>query len=346
VPATSIDTFFACMIMVTVALISMAFLGNTLEAQINSTKDANKQSYLQAIADHLLTNVGSPSNWGASGVAPSDFGLAAASSTVPYELDLDKVSRLNPLNGNTLSMFQLGESSKLNIALGITISQILSISVTQKENFTVGGQVYCTFTVSTNVQANPTSASLHGYLLADSYLSEATNQSSSSGYGNLSFEVPANMTQDALLVVFARANYDDRVTSYAIYDFNLSSQQSIPDRSVAALTPQNYTLNVSPSVPDVTVEGGFALSFGFQQNLTSTSGSQYRIPALIDHSPFVLVVYGSHDGAFFQQWSAYPQIPLNTGSTFTGSAKNVFNYLVTVKGTLYNMQISLGDVAN
>ena len=136
-PSTSIDTFFACTIIVAVALIATAFLCSTMQTSINSTQDINKDSYLQAIADHIITNPGAPVNWGTSSSVPDDFGLAAGSSTIPYELDIDKITRLNNLNNYSLSYFDMENAAKLNnIALGITVSQVMSINIEQTSNST------------------------------------------------------------------------------------------------------------------------------------------------------------------------------------------------------------------
>ena len=63
-PTSSFDTFFACTIIVAAALIGTAFLGSTMQTRIASTQDINKDSYLKAIADHIVTNPGSPVDWG------------------------------------------------------------------------------------------------------------------------------------------------------------------------------------------------------------------------------------------------------------------------------------------
>ena len=76
-PTTSIDTFFACTIIIAAALISTAFLASSLQTTINNTQDINKESYLQAIADHIVTNSGSPTNWASCSDVPIDFGLAS-----------------------------------------------------------------------------------------------------------------------------------------------------------------------------------------------------------------------------------------------------------------------------
>ena len=226
-PSTSFDTFFACTIIVAVALIATAFLCSTMQVSINSTQDINKESYLKAIADRIITNPGTPLNWGSSSGVPADFGLAASPSTIPYELDIDKISRLNDLNNYSLSYFAMANAAKLNnIALGITVSQVMSINIEQSSNSTIGSEESFTFAISTSIDSEPTSASLHCYVVANNYLSDITNSTSNIGVGYVTVEIPSAATDNAMLIVFARASFDDRITSYAIYNFLNSTQES------------------------------------------------------------------------------------------------------------------------
>jgi hypothetical protein len=96
--------------------------------------------------------------------------------------------------------------------------------------------------------------------------------------------------------------------------------------------------------PNVTVEHGYAFSYAHQSNLTSTSATTYAIPEFVDKSPTVLVISGLNGTALFVEWTAYPSIPLDFGADFENSEKNVFVYNVLVKGTLYKLKLSFGDV--
>ena len=344
-PTSSIDTFFACTIIVAAALLATAFLGATMQTSIAGTSEVNKPSYLKAIADHLVTNSGSPSDWGKSTSVPDDFGLAASDSTVPYELDMDKITRLNSQNIYCLSYVDLAESSKLtNMALGITLSQILTINITQTNNSTVGGDTAFTFSVLISVDSQPVSANLHCYLVANSYVTDVANSTSDGGVGDVTVQVPSQAAGNAMLVVFARASFDDRETSYAIYDFASQQQQSTPTEDVLTLSPLGNTLNLATNFTGLTVENGYVFSFQFQQTLALQGLNNCSIPNLVDKSPFVIVVGSSNNGVPYQAWVTYPQIPLKAGSSFSGSEQNVFTYIVTVKGALYKLTISLGDV--
>lgn len=343
-PSNSFDTFFACTIIVAAALIATAFLGSTLQARITSTQDINKDSYLKAIADHLVTNPGTPTDWGISTSVPQDFGLAQSQSSVPYELDMDKVSRLNSQNSAFFSYVELANATKLNnIALGIGVEQILSIRVNQIENHTVGSDVWFTFQVTTSINSKQADADLQFYVVANNYLSNSTDVASN-GYAEITVQVPTASIDNALMVLFARDSLDERITTYAIYNFATATQQLTPNNTAVTLSVNNYVLTCSLKSPIVTVQNGYALSYAFKSNLTSLSATQFTVPKIVEKSPLVIVAYGADGGTYFQEWTAYPQIPLTAGSTFEWSEQNIFSYLVTINGVLYRLNISLGDV--
>ncbi len=344
-PSTSFDTFFACIIIVTASLIATAFVASTLQTGIASSQDVNKQSYLKAIADHIITNPGDPGNWGISSSVPADFGLAASPMTIPYEVDLDKISRLNTLNNGSLSYFDMANAAKLNnIALGIEFSQVMSIDLVQLSNSTVGSDTSFIFSVLTSVEGKPVSASLHCYAVANGFVDDVVNNTLGVGIGDVTVQIPRAIADDAMLIVFARASYDDRVTSYAVYDFQDSIQQSTPSNNILVLSPNNYALTFASNSSEIAAQNGYLFSYGYKQNLVSIHVNEYEIPNVIDKSPFILVVCGQSESIYFQEWVAYPQVPLKSGSTFESSEQNVFSYLVTVKGVLYRLEISLGDV--
>jgi hypothetical protein len=319
-----------------------------MQTSINSTQDINKDSYLQAIADHIITNPGAPVNWGTTSSVPVDFGLAAASSTIPYELDIDKITRLNNLNSYALSNFSMENAAKLNnIALGITVSQVMSININQTSTSTTAPNTSFTFTILTSIDSEPTSASLNCYVVAaNNSPSDVTSSTSGIfGVGSVTVQIPSSAIDDAMLIVFARASFDDRITSYAIYNFLNSTQESAPSNDILTLTPLNYTLSFTTNSTDLTIQNGYIFSYTYQENLTAVQGTtQYLIPTIIDNSPFVIVLCGFNGSAYFQEWTSYPQVPLKAGSSFEDSEQNVFSYLVTINGVLYKVDVSFGDV--
>jgi hypothetical protein len=345
VPTTSIDTFFACTIIIAAALIGTAFLASTMQTRIEATDDINKQSYLKAIADHLVTNTGSPQNWGTSTSAPSDFGLAQNGPAIPYELDMDKLSRLNSQNLNALSYYDLATSAKLsNMAVSVSLLQILSVGIQLDDSHTEGSNTIATFTIITSVDSQPITASLHCYAVANGFVGAVNGSTSGVGVGSVTAQVPSSSADEALLVVFARATCDDRMTSYGIYSFHDEEQQTTPDNTLLTLSPLNYTLTAATNSSTLTINNGYLLTYIYHQTLPLETANPTPIPKLLDKSPCVIIATGEDDGAGFQQWTSYPQAPFTVGSSFSNSEQNVFSYVVTVKGALYRLSISLGDV--
>jgi hypothetical protein len=345
-PSTSIDTFFACIIIVTAFLMATAFVTSTLQTTINSTQDINKEDYLKAIANNILTNSGTPLNWGKSTSVPTNFGLSANPSTIPYEIDLDKITRLNCQSNYSLSYFDIANSARLNnIALGISVSQIMAVNIQQIYNNTIGSSEFFTFAILTSIDSKPATANLHCYVVAKNYLGYIENVTSSIGLGFISTQIPTTLTENAMLIVFSRSSFDDRITSYTIYNFANSTEESAPRNDVIALSPLDYSLSLATNLSKTSVQDSYFFSYGYEGDLKYFQGSnQYEIPKIIDNSPFVLVICGLNNNSNFQEWTSYPQVPFKSGSNFAGSEQNVFSYIVTIKGGLYKLEISLGDV--
>jgi hypothetical protein len=343
-PTSSFDTFFACTIIIAAVLIGTAFLASTMATRIESTQDINKGSYLKAIANHIVTSPGSPADWGTSSTLPTDFGLVADNSNCPYELDMDKICRLNSLNNYSLSYPELSSVARLSVALGIKISQLMTVNLAQINNSSVGIDTSFIFRVSTNIDSKPTATNLHCYVAAGSYLTEVNGAINHTGAGQITLKIPTSEIGNALLIVFAKAAIDNRITSYAIYNFANSTQESTPRSSELVLSPLDYTLKISDT--GFSIQNVNVFFYSHQETLSSFENSQAPMPKLIDQSPIVIVVGGFNGVTYFQEWTAYPQVPLNVGANFAGSEQNVFSYIVTINGVLYRLELSLGDLPN
>ena len=329
--------------MIAAALLATSFLVTTLQARITDTQDINKDDYLQAIADRIIKNPGTPVDWGTSGVVPDDFGLAESASTGAYKLDIDKISCLSTQNNNAFSYLDLTSATKLyEIASGITVSQVMTLSIQQSSNSTVGSDTSFTFSVSTKIESKPVNASLQCYIIADSYTNQV-NGITKSGTGSITIQFPTSLVNDALLVVFARAPFDERITSFVTYNFEDSTQETTPTDTALSLSPLNYKLNFD-TTSGLSLQTVYLLTYSYDQTITSFSDSQATIPKIVDKCPIILVACGLNGTDYFQEWTSYPQIPLAAGSTFDYSERNIFSYMVTVNGALYKLEVSLGDV--
>lgn len=343
-PSTAFDTFFACTIIVTAVLIATAFLGVTLQARISGSDDTNKDSYLKAIADHIISYPGSSTSWGTESSVPTDFGLAQYPSTGAYQLDIDKLGRLNRRNTNVLSYVELLNSAKLNnMSLAISVKQVMDLSVVQLATRDVDGVIYAELSVAASINSKPTSALLHCYVVANGYFYNASAIIPSSGSYTLTVHVPTGVADEAVVVAFARSTFDERITSYAVYRIADGAQETAPASTGLSLFPQNYRLGFTQPL-DVSVQNVYALTYSYNNNATVFQGSSCAIPQTVDSSPIVLVACGQNGSSYLQEWTSYPQVPLDAGSAFTNSERNIFGYLVTVEGVLYRLDISLGDI--
>ena len=347
-PTISIDTFFACALLVSVALLTTAYFVGNMQVRLNDLQDVNEQSFLSATAEHLVTSCGLPLDWGSNSTAiPSSFGLSLSGSATPYDFDVDKVNRLNTLNDFSLSYLEVSKAARLNnIALGLSISPILSVAVELTGNETYGDTTTYTFQISVSGRSGPSSATLHCYAIAEDFLTTVDDETSEDGFGSVSVQIPNTSSGPALLVVFARSQVNDRLTSYEVYSFAHLSSESLPNNSFLNLSPLNYSLYVNPKNSGTVVDHSYALSYDRESNLALTSQNVYSIPAWLDKSPTVLVLCGTSDSTSFAEWSSYPNVPLQFGADFSGSEENVFTYTVLIKDNLYLLTVRFGGVVN
>lgn len=342
-PATSIDTFFACILIVIVVVMSMVATTRIVMPYFDGIQDLNEEEYLRKIVENTLVSSGSPADWGQNQtVTPQVFGLAKDNS-LSYELDLDKVCRLSNQSVYALDYLEMFEALRLeNVGLRFSFSQILNVSVAMNSNVTEGDSTTYTFDVSVSRDQVPVESSLKCYIVADNYLNNTSSSTSSSGQGTVDIEVPNDSSGPALLVVFARTSYDTRVTAQQVYAFGHISSEPESNNTFLTLSPLNNTLQVDLNVSGVSLESAYAFSYGYESSLASTSNETYTIPNFLDSSPTVLVVTGLNGTDTFMEWTAYPQVPLEAGANFEEVDCSSFNYLVTIDQVFYRLNVQCG----
>ncbi len=346
-PSTAIDTFFACTLIVAIAVISTVYIVGAMHIQIESTQDMNQESYLRGIAEHIVTSYGTPVNWGTTIINPASFGLSSYNSDNLYELEINKITRLNNQNQYALSYIEALTAAKIsNIAFGLSLSPMLSIDVALSGNSTIGDVTEYTFQITISQEAGPVNANLHCYTLATDFIADVNNVTSSSGNGSITIEVPNSSTGPALLIVFAQASLDQRLCAYTVYSFAHLSDSPEPNGTFLTLSPLNSTLNVQLNSSIEVIEKVYAFSYVYSANLTSTSSTTYSIPDFVDNSPIIIAVQGLNNTANFIEWVSYPQIPLTFGGDFSNSSAHVFVYTITIDKVLYRLTMRFGDVVN
>jgi len=346
-PAISIDTFFACTIMIAVVIAAAVLSSEMLGAHTAAYQDLNENNYLRALSEQILLNSGVPADWGSNGsIVPDTFGLAKNGSVNPTELDANKISRLNDQNAFALSYTNVLAAARLsNIALGISITQLLDVSVNLYSNNTSGNSTTYVFEVSVSQDSAPVLASLSCYLVAKNFTTNVSSNTSLDGIGYINVQIPNDSNGTASLIIFARASYDSRVTAYAVYLFEHQSTEQLPTNDILRLSPLNNTLWITSNYSDVVPENAYAFSYKYESNLTLSSNSTYTIPAFLDNSPTVLVVTGYNASTFFVECTAYPQIPLDEGADFSNADCYTFNYVVSIRGALYDLMLKFGGLS-
>jgi hypothetical protein len=346
VPAISIDTFFACVLLVSTVIASMALYAGTPGINTTHLQGAYDEQYLNAISENILESPGMPKDWGAdSTLTPEALGLAPASALVPGEVDIDKVCRLNDQNAFALSYSSILNASRLrNVAFGISTSQLLDISVTLNSNSSLGEVTIYTFKILVSQNHTPVVASIHSYVVARGFFSDQYNTTSTDGLAYLDVEIPDSSNGTAVLVTFARVSYDQRITAYGIYAFGHCSSDPSPNGTFLNLSPLNYTLAVRTNFSDETLDRCYALSYTYQSDLASSSDTTYSIPRILDNSPVALIMSGLNGSTFFIEWTAYPQIPSQDGLVFQDSECHTFSYIILVKGALYQLTLRFGGL--
>jgi hypothetical protein len=349
-PATSIDTFFACSLMVLLVLSAMAGASKLLCPHINGADNENIAERYKEISKYILLNSGTPSNWGQSNQIPEAFGLAKAGSENPYELDVDKVSRLNSENTYGLSYAQMFTALKMSdVSFRIEIKPIFEVGIDLTATFAEINETVYQFEIVTEKLGFPVEAELKCYVVAENY-SEAKYAYNFDGKTHLNITIPNNVIGPALLVVFARSAYNAKMISFDAYAFAHNSAEPKPKDTFLRLSSLNYTLTVSFSYPEIILLNTSAFSFEYNSTLTliesSNQSATFAIPHFLDSSPTLIVITGQNSTIFFTEWTVYPQIPLQIGASFAGSEtlSNVFayTYLTTINSALYGCTVWLG----
>jgi hypothetical protein len=342
-PANSIDTFFASILIIMVVIMSMVLTTNLVSPHLKALEDVNEEEYLRKIVEHALINTGNPTDWGKNQtLTPESFGLAKDNSVI-YELDLDKVSRLNNQSIFAVSYPEMLQALRLkNVALQFDFSQMIEVTIDLESNVT--GAVSSTYGFNISVSQNqaPKATNLQCYLVANNYFNQTNSSTSSNGQGIVEFEVPNDSNGTALLVVFARSPDDNRLTSHGMYCFGHLSSEPPENNYFLSLSPLNQTMQVDPKVSGVSLESVYGLSYGYETELTATSNETYTILNFLGSSPQVLIVTGWNSSDFFIEYTTYPQIPLQIGPTFEGAECFSFSYVVTINQVFYRVNVKGG----
>jgi len=349
-PTLSIDTFFACSLMVLIVVSAMAGVSKLLYPHLNNAMNTNLQERYESLSKYLLLNEGRPSSWGSTSETPTALGFAKAESDTPYDLDIDKVSRLNSKNLDIISYEQMFTILGIpEVSFRIEVEPVFQVAVNLTSMSQASNETLYKFEALTKKDGAPVQAELRSYVVAEEYL-ESNNTQLSNGRTLLNITIPNNVSGPALLLVSARSLSNPKANSFTGYTFEHNSTAPLPEGSFLGLSALNYRLNASLTDAGIDLSTAYALSFNYSATLNQISKSNqsalYDIPHFLDPGPTLIVVTGWNFTNFFTEWTVYPQIPARNGADFQSSTtlSDVFayRYLVTVDSALYKCEIWFG----
>jgi hypothetical protein len=350
-PAVSVDTFFACSLMVIVVLSAMAGASKILYPYASNAVDQNVAKRYEEISKYLLLTSGKSANWGQNGETnPETFGLAKTGSTNPYDLDIDKVSRLNSENQHAISYAEVFTSLKLpDVSFKLELKPIFEVNINLTATLASENETIYEFEILTQKGGNPIQTELKYYLVAEDYL-DASDVYASIGKAYQNVTIPNSVNGSALLVVFARHAYNAKIVSFGAYAFAHNSPEPKSAGTFLRLSPLDYVLNASSMYPGLNTSHAYALTFDYSSILVQITinpeFATYEIPHFLGPNPTMIVSTGWNSSLFFAEWVAYPQIPLQLGADFASatSLSNVFvyTYMVMINSAVYECTIWLG----
>jgi hypothetical protein len=352
-PAVSVDTFFACSLMVLLVLAAMATTSKILYPHLNNQADANLDERYAQLSKYFLLNEGTPANWGQiSDSVPQSFGLAKNNADNPYELDIDKVSKLNSQNSFALTYAQIFAALQMpDVSLKLEIKPLFDVDIKHAATYNETSQKTYSFDIATKKQGASVGTELKCYVIARNYFASVEAEAYT-GRASVNVSLPNSISGPALFVVLARSAFTTSIASFNAYAFSHGSSEPEPNSTFLTLSPLNHDLNVTWVSPEANVSEAYALTFNYNSTLTQTAnGSQsvaYDISRFLDSSPTIIVVTGWNLTTFFAEWTAYPQIPVavgpNLADALTLSNVMVYTYTVTIDSAIYECTISLGGL--
>jgi hypothetical protein len=350
-PAISVDTFFACFLMVLLVLSAMAATSKILQPFVFNGRSENTSERWNALSKYILQNIGTPEDWGESRTAPpSTFGLARADGGMPYEVDIDKVCRLNSENVYAVTYAQAFTALGVpDASFRIEVKPVFEVNVSLAATFPSYNDTVYQFEVLTTRHGVTVETELACYTVAQSYL-ELHYVDASDGRVYVNITLPNTVTGPALLAVIAKSLPDPGIASFNVCPFAHNSSAPNPKGTFLRLSPLNYSLDASFIQRDVNLSDAYALTFNYHSTLVeATSNNEsatFDIPHFLDSCPTVIVVTGHNSTALFAEWTTYPQIPLQAGADFSTatSLSNVFSYtyIVSINSAAYECTVWLG----
>jgi hypothetical protein len=221
---------------------------------------------------------------------------------------------------------------------------MITINITLVSNLAVENATSYAFFIEVSRDSEPLDANLHCFTLSGDFIDFTSTDASTMGECTVSVSIPNSEAGPAIFIVFAQADFDERLTAFSVYPFAHMSIDPQPNQTFLNLSPLNYTLNIHSLSSEIELENVYSFSFSHNANLSMVSSSSCSIPESLDRGPIVLVAQGNLNGTQFLEWTSYPIVPWEFGANLSNSEENVFIYPVTIDRTLYELTVCFGAV--
>jgi len=175
---------------------------------LSHREDANRY---QSLGSQLLLNTGQPSDWGQNNRIPTIIGLAQNGTQQPYELDMDKLSRINSMNDFSLPYSDLWRIFGVkDITFEITVKPFFTLNATVVSDIVNGTAIDYEFRIITDKDGQYVPSNIVGYLMVDDFTANA-KATSHEGNTYLDFDVPASYPGSAVVIFFAQSTADQKI---------------------------------------------------------------------------------------------------------------------------------------
>ena len=334
-PTASID--FTLAAIATLMVVMGAIFGLDMAAEPYLTGETPECERYYQIGRYMLLSQGEPESWGQGGT-PSSLGFASGSE--PYELDIDKVTRLNPSSAYSVNYSSLWQALGVDdVSFRIEVKPLFETTLSLASSQAEGGETTYNFTLSTASGGYPVQCDVSYYLMLGNSTYTSSGSTDSSGLGAVTFTLPGSTNGTALLISIAES--EASIMSHEVLPFAHNSEAANAPGSFATLSPLNYTLSVE-YVTNTTAWRAAVFSRDYAFNLTSGE-SGYAVPRLLDGGPMVLALTGVNGSECWVEWAAYPEVPLAVGADMSDDylVSDVVRvtYVVEVSGGLYRFEV-------
>lgn len=305
-PTASIDFTLATFTMIFLVLAAISGINMVAEPFIEPV--AHDQERYGQLGKYILLSKGNPTDWGSGGIP---IGLGFSSGEGAYELDIDKVTRLNPSNAYAVNYSSLWQALGVDdVSFRIEVDTLFDLTLNLTSSQGLGNATVYTFSALTESRGYPVQAQLSYYVALSNSTYLATGSTDEMGLGSIQFTLPNSQNGTALLVSIAKMS--GPIVSYEILPFAHNSGEPEASGTFATLNPLKHVLDIDLR-QGATAWNAAVFTKKYAFNLSS-NGANYTIPHLIDASPMIIVLTGVNSSDCWAEWVAYPQVPLEIGA--------------------------------